>query len=81
MGTETWEMELTTIQTICARINILERYAEDELTTDGTDEYGNAEDGINDNTDNIAPKSIPLGRYAEDRTTTDGTDWTRKRGR
>ena len=37
MGTETWEIELTTIQTICARINILERYAEDRTTTDSTD--------------------------------------------
>ena len=31
-------------------------------------------DGINDNGDNIAPKSIPLGRYTGDRATTDGTD-------
>ena len=29
---------------------------------------------IDDNGDNIAPKSISLGRYTGDRATTDGTD-------
>ena len=30
-----------------------------------TEGHGNAEDGINDNGDNVAPKSIPLGRSGE----------------
>ena len=43
--------------TTCTPINFLGRYAGNRTTTDGTDGHGNAGDEINDNGDNITPKS------------------------
>ena len=62
MGTETREMELTTMATIL-RPNQYPLGATQgiEQARMGTDGHGNAGDGINDNTDNLRPNQYPLG--------------------